>query len=382
MRVLIATCRGADDRKTLAAVRALGRSGAEVWVAADHAQGGVIHSRHCRGTLSTPSPATEPERFVDFLVDHVRRDGFDALLPLDDYTTFALAAGQLLLRPHVGLAVPPLDALRRAHDKWLAHELAVELGLETPATHAPDSFEAARALARELSYPAVLKLRRGSGGVGLRIVNDAAELLESYRRSPQAPDAVFSAGPPLVQEFVPGDVHDVCALFRHGEPRVLLTQRRVLMHPADGGVGIYNETTDEPDLRARAERFLAALDWHGPAQLEFKLDARDGAPRLIDVNTRFWGTLDLSIQAGANFPLLACHLATRGDVEPLRAYRVGLRYRWSLSYGLRHARASREPLESLRRFFAPAPGVRSELSWDDPRPHVVEAWNALLQARI
>ena len=73
---------------------------------------------------------------------------------------------------------------------------------------------------------------------------------------------------------------------------------------------IINETTDEPELRNQAIRLLEALQWHRPAQVVFKVDPHYGSATLMEVNGRFWGTMDISIQAGVNFPLLACRMAT------------------------------------------------------------------------
>ena len=145
------------------------------------------------------------------------------------------------------------------------------------------------------------------------------------------------------------------------------------MHPSEGGPGIFVETTDEPDLRDAAIALLEALDWHGPAQVEFKRDTRDGTPKLIDINARFWGTLDTSIQAGVNFPLLACRIALEGDVQPIQSYRVGLRYRWPFPHGWRHARQQEHRWRSLWQFLKPRRNTCSDLWLSDPRPHLAEA---------
>jgi hypothetical protein len=107
------------------------------------------------------------------------------------------------------------------------------------------------------------------------------------------------------------------------------------MHPRSGGFGIENMTTDQPELRELAIELLKAMHWHGPAQVEFKIDSRDGVAKLMEVNGRFWGTLDLSIQAGVNFPLLACRMAVDGDIDPAFEYLVGLRYIWPFPWRLR-----------------------------------------------
>jgi predicted ATP-grasp superfamily ATP-dependent carboligase len=370
MRVLIATASTADDRKTLAAVRALGRNGCRVTVGGDRFLSAPFHSRYCRGRVRYPNPADGVERFLQALLARVRQRDYDVLLPLCDYTTVPLAWARDELERHVRTALPDYDTLLRAHDKRRLLELARDLGLDVPETHAPSDVQEARRTAEGLGYPCVRKPRRGAGGEGVRFLSSADEIVDT---PPNRSDLVFDDRP-LLQEYVPGETHDVCALFSAGEPRALLSQRRLRMYPSRGGVGILNETTDDAGLKARAETLLRALRWHGPAQVEFRVDGRRTV--LMEVNARFWGTLGLAIRAGINFPLMACRVAVDGDVEPVRTYRVGLRYRWAFPYGLRYALETRRWRQAARDFLGR--GACSDLSLSDPAPHVVSALRGVL----
>ena len=62
--------------------------------------------------------------------------------------------------------------------------------------------------------------------------------------------------------------------------------------------------------------------------VEFKLDERDGLPKLMEINGRFWGSLQLAIDAGVNFPEILLR-AVSGQPNALQPpYRVGVRNRW------------------------------------------------------
>jgi predicted ATP-grasp superfamily ATP-dependent carboligase len=181
---------------------------------------------------------------------------------------------------------------------------------------------------------------------------------------------VFDGSLPLLQEYVPGEIVDACLLFCRGKPRAGLTQRRILMAPAEGGLGTYNETTRDPELMEQAVALLGALDWHGPAQVEFKRDARDGRLRLMEVNPRFWGTLDLSIQAGIDFPYLTALAALQGDIEECFDYQVGMRFRWLFSY-----KSPQQPVANLqgRALLDALLGRKlhcTDIMLTDPMPHL------------
>lgn len=370
-RVLVATSRTADDRKTLAAVRSLAGEGIKVTLGSSGAMCLPRYSRYCHGFLRYPDPGSDTSGFIEVLRQYLQQHPQAAVLPLCDYTTQAVVRYQSELCNHAGLCIPAIDELELAGDKEQMLMLAEKLGIDVPSSYCIGNAEELRIVSGLVDFPCILKLRRGAGGVGRQLVKTPAALMQAYKALPSRADAVFDFTRPLVQEFVPGDIHDVCLLFRHGEPRAAVTQKRLAMYPADGGVGIYNETTDDPSLRDQAVALLRALHWHGPAQVEFKKDVRDGRMRLMEVNPRFWGTLDLSIQAGVNFPYLASKIAVRGDTEAVSKYTVGLRFRWLFSY-----KSPAQPIANLQGLalldaITGGSRNRTDLLLTDPLPHIV-----------
>lgn len=377
MRVLVLTSRTADDRKTIAAVRALDKEGLHVTVGADRRWTPARWSRSCRDTIMYSDPAADIQRFADQLLDHVARLEFDVLLPLCDYTTAGLARNQDRFKKHAAIAVPEEAARARAQDKLEVSAIAKRLGMLAPDTWAVDSKDCAAGLIGRLSYPCVVKFRKGAGGAGLRFPCTPDELLTCFDELGSLNDAVFDNTRLLVQEYIPGETHDVCALFCRGEPRAVLSQKRLRMYPREGGIGVYTETTDAPELKALAITLLRELRWHGPAQVEFRVDSRDGRPRIIEVNTRFWGTLDLAIQAGVNFPLLTCTMAAEGDVRPVSSYRVGLKYRWPVPYGVILLCKYPGRRRTLSDLLLPKAHVLSDIRILDPVPNLMQALAAL-----
>jgi protein-tyrosine-phosphatase len=65
--------------------------------------------------------------------------------------------------------------------------------------------------------------------------------------------------------------------------------------------------------------------------VEFKVDAATGVPYLMEINGRFWGSLQLAIDAGVDFPWMLYQLATTGAAQaPAAPYEAGVRSRWWL----------------------------------------------------
>jgi len=120
-----------------------------------------------------------------------------------------------------------------------------------------------------------------------------------------------------------------------------------------------------------AINLLKKMEWHGPAQVEFKMDSRDKTPKLMEVNSKFWGTLDLSIQAGIDFPFLACKMVLDGDINPVYEYKVGLKYRWIVPYELRYVMKSRK-WKSVCEFLNFQGNIKYDIWLRDPLPSAVK----------
>jgi predicted ATP-grasp superfamily ATP-dependent carboligase len=107
-----------------------------------------------------------------------------------------------------------------------------------------------------------------------------------------------------------------------------MTVRRRRQHPSDfGRASTFVETVDLPELEEPSRRFLAATAYDGLVELEYKRDASDGIPKLLDVNARTWGYHSLGVAAGVDFP----HLLYRDRLgasppDGIRRARPGIRW--------------------------------------------------------
>jgi predicted ATP-grasp superfamily ATP-dependent carboligase len=119
-------------------------------------------------------------------------------------------------------------------------------------------------------------------------------------------------------------------LYDHGTPIAFFSHRRLREKPPWGGVSVLSESTPlDPILLTHARALLDAVTWHGIAMVEFKV-ADDGTPYLMEINTRFWGSLQLATDAGVDFPWLLYNLACGTPIAPVSGYKTGCRLRWIL----------------------------------------------------
>ncbi|MEC7727283.1 MAG: ATP-grasp domain-containing protein, partial [Pseudomonadota bacterium] len=100
--------------------------------------------------------------------------------------------------------------------------------------------------------------------------------------------------------------------------------------PPEGGVSVLSRSVAvNEELRQAAERLLSAVGWHGVAMVEFRV-SDTGQPYLMELNTRFWGSLQLAIDAGVDFPLMLANCHLNRPNPPITTYREDQRLRWLL----------------------------------------------------
>jgi predicted ATP-grasp superfamily ATP-dependent carboligase len=315
--------------KALAAVRSLGRRGAFVTAGERTRLAPAMFSRYCRRRFVHPSVAKHSEAFLAALERELQATGYDVVLPMELATQLLVTEHRRRVEPGARIPFADADRTLRVHDKGFLTAFAQDHGIECPATFFPTGPEEAATLSGDLPYPVLVKPRHSSGGRGIRRVERRADFVGAYAMV----HTTFPA--PIVQECLPpgGDALGVAVLMNFASaPRASFAYRRLREYPASGGPSTLRVSIRDPDLRATTERLLALLGWVGVAMAEFKVDPRDGRPKLLEVNPRFWGSLHHAILCGVDFPWLLCRMAVDGDVDRLEEYRVGVQSR-SLLHG-------------------------------------------------
>ena len=320
-----------DTRAALAATRSLIHAGHFVYVAAHGAQSLAGASRGARPLVVDADPLSDPAAFARETAVLAGRVGARVVLPVTDASVGAVLHERALFAPGVVLPFPDAAVFDRASDKVAMAALANAAGLRAPESVTLASAADRAAVERFPHYPAVLKphatVVAGPGAtrrkLGVSIVDSAAQAGALLRRLPR------SAFPVLLQERVHGPGEGVFLLRWNGEYLAEFGHRRLREIPPSGGVSVYRESIPvDPTLSVAARRLLDALDWQGVAMVECKRDLRNGRHVFMEVNGRLWGSLQLAIDAGVDFPALLVAAALGVPARAPADYRAGVRSRW------------------------------------------------------
>ena len=323
------------------------------------------------------------------LAQLVERLVIDILLPITDPSVEAVLEYRAVFEDRVFLPLPSLEAYRHASDKALSLELARRAGLAVPETvivTGPDW----RDTPDPKFFPAVIKPHRsvvpaghGNGGKRKTGVRYVANVDACRAALSTLPDGAF---PVLVQQQVHGPGEGLFLLRWNGRPVAAFAHRRLREKPPEGGVSVYRESIAPPAaLLAAGTRLLEVLNWQGVAMIECKRDLATGRYVFMEVNGRLWGSLQLAIDAGVDFPALLMACALGATVLPTHGYRVGVRSRWfwgdvdNLYLRLRNGGGTRGKLTAVREFLRIHGGRdREEIwRWRDPAPFLLESLRRL-----
>ena len=129
------------DYQGLGIVRSLGRHNIPVCVIDDE-HSIARFSRYATHTVAVPSLRHE-EQTVDAIMETGRRLGLEGwvLYPTRDETVAALARNRQVLSEMFRVPTPPWETVKWSWDKRNTYKLANELGIPTPRTWYPQSFE-------------------------------------------------------------------------------------------------------------------------------------------------------------------------------------------------------------------------------------------------
>ena len=368
----------ACQRSALAVTRSLGKQGVPL-VTADETQTALAGcSRFSGRYVRYPSPQVQPEHFIASVAGLIEKMGIQVILPMTELTTTLLLSHRNRF-PDTILPFPNKNTVDSLADKCTLMRLAESLAVPIPHTWYADNPGKLSVNLQDLTYPVVFKPGRSwlkSNGdwihTTVRFAESASDAEATLRSDP-----AFGAYPFLIQDYVSGNGQGVFALYDTGKPVAFFAHRRLREKPPRGGVSVLSESIPiKPLLLSHARSLLDKAGWHGIAMVEFKVN-EDGTPYLMEINTRFWGSLQLAVDAGVDFPWMLYQLACGVQVDPVKEYRTERRLRWilgdldSLYLLLRSSAYSLpEKVQAILRFLWPAPfRTRHEVNrWEDLGP--------------
>ena len=302
---------------TLGIIRSLGRLRVPVFMVTDHRLSPAARSRYLTGAFVWKSGQLAP-RFLEFLsgiAARLRRQAI--LIPTNDVTAAFVAENSSTLEkwflfPRIAPSLP-----RQLANKMHLYALCEKLGVPCPQCAFPLSRLDQPRLIESSSFPIVVKAADSEllpdGVRSTSIAHSSVELEAICRRAQYSTNLVF-------QQYIPEECSEdwIFHAYRNATNGSLLTftGRKLRSHPPDAGItargmAIWNEA-----LNRQAIGLLTAIGYSGIADLDYRLDHRDGEYKLLDFNPRIGANFRMFQNLAGIDVVRAMHLDLTGKPIP------------------------------------------------------------------
>lgn len=251
---------------------------------------------------------TTPEEWIERIDATVERFSIDLIMPIFDVSTKRILEHINKLKNKSKLcSLPSLSDFETALRKDLLYLFLKSNDLPCPDSLIVDSnFESDTS---SLSFPIVAKPTFGfNGGMGVRLIKSNEELLDY-------PNREKTDYPILLQNFIEGFDVTCNVLCKNGKIEAYSMQKAALVKsvkvtPQHEFSFFHNDA-----LLQLMKDLMAALNWSGVANIDFRYDKTDNTYKIIEINPRFWLNTEASALAGVNFPYFYCLSTLNRKIE-------------------------------------------------------------------
>ena len=264
--------------------QAVGKDG-QIWGADSNRYTAAF--QYCDKAVLLPD-VSEPN-YADEVISLCKNNKIDMVIPLIDPELNVLAANRAKFDGEGILAVvSPPKTIEITFDKVLTYNFAKQAGIPTPRTVIAIEEMIRLISSGELTWPVVVKPRKGSASANITYCSNESQLKFAYESCPE----------PMIQEFLPGDEYGY-DLFcdRNNRPVSVLCRRKLAMRAGETDKAV---STDNKQLIALGVKIAENFQIFGPADVDVRV-GNNGA-KLLEINPRFGGGYPCSHLCGANFP--------------------------------------------------------------------------------
>lgn len=289
------------------------------WVAVGANEGAFAAaklSRFCQVALDYPISTSEPRAFVDYIVDFVKTNKIDLVLPVTDWTLGPLSLERGRFAGLCKLAIPSQAAVDFASDKFRTVQQAEELGIGVPKTKLLHSL-ADLSTSSNFAFPVVVKDRFSVRWIEQKAVfGSVSYAYSSEELERKVADRLQKAGDVLIQEFVSGEGIGFSCFVVGREVFLPFQWLRVReVDPRGSASSARKSIALNDELVQRSTKLITAMGFAGIAMVEYKR-APDGRLILMEINGRPWGSIGLPFACGIDYARYLIDWCLEGKLPP------------------------------------------------------------------
>lgn len=329
----------ANSTKSLAIVRSLG-SQYDVYAASTDRMALGRFSKYCKRYFRYEKGT---ERFVSQILALCKTNAMDILITPEEESSFLVAQQKSLFEDSgITLTVPDFQVMQICMSKPRTLEYARRTGVPLPRTEFIGSIEEAYAAAERIGYPIVIRPVSSHYWAGDHFIRTGAV---GYARNRQELEMKLKTHDsrmplPFLQEYIRGRGMSVLLAMNQSADIVAEAAHEGIREyrPTGGTLAVRRSIAVTEELRTYCSRLLKEIGYNGGVlEVEFLIDLNTKNIYFVEINPRFWATVQGPINAGVDFPKILVVTAL-GQELPKPEHKVGVVTRWWLGDLIRFIR--------------------------------------------
>lgn len=254
---------------------------------------------------------TDDSTWIKEINHEIETQGISVILPVaEKEIAFFINNANCISKKAKIMLLPSKETFEIAIDKRKFSEFCNQNSLPHPRSSFILNHEQFCIQDFNLQFPILLKPSLGKGGEGI-LRFDQKSILETFLEHQTYTDGYF------LQEYIDGYDIDCSVLCSNGEVLLHTIQKGFLPTQSVYAPQLGQEFLDNDEVLKITKQLMKVLKWSGIAHVDLRYDIKKNNYKILEVNPRFWGSLEASKAVGINFPFHACALALGKDVQQI-----------------------------------------------------------------
>jgi len=359
----------ASYKKAYPIVESLKRAGYKVTVGMDSIRNEVRFSIFPDKVVPIVNPYRSEKLYIASILNAIKENHVDIVVPVGFIDFLLLSKHKEILEKYAIIPVDTFEKITTLSDKRAISELAKSVEINYPKTlplRMNVDLSSIKTFLDEAGFPLVVK---GLGDDSRpKFISDFHNLLEEI--SLRIKDGI------LIQEFIPGAGIGYFVLSYNGASIAEFMHKRILEVNPLGGASVKAVSYFDPELLSLGRRIVEKTKFTGVMMVEFKKNSETGKYYLLEINPKFWGSLELAYRAGVDFPRYLVDFFLKGE-KPKQTIVRNISFSWvagALSSYSKHS--PKAMIEIVPRILPKSP-LLSDLHPHDPPNFMMKAAYAI-----
>jgi len=268
-----------------------------------------------------PDPDKNADIFFEFVCEYINTKKIDFLIPVRDSSVKVFSKRKDELPTTCKVACPDYNKMDLLNNKAELVKLAKVLNILHPKTMFLEKPANEKSVKSQLNFPIIAKPVHSSGSRGIKLINGDRDL-NSFLENKRMNNSSY-----ILQEFIPhGGALGFYSFSDNGEIKSSNIHIRIREYPHSGGPSTLRRSGKHALVEKLSIKLLKSVKWDGVSMVEFRIHKGNNLPYLMEVNTRFWGSLAVDIHSGVDFPSHLIDFSLGKKIDKVEPKRVKVRW--------------------------------------------------------